>query len=836
MNAKDIAVIVQCRLSSSRLPGKALLPLGGKPLVHWTLEAMKHVEAGAYWLAVDEASYDALKPAADSCGYTIFAGPLEDVLARYCRAIEKIGCKAVLRATGDNPFLFFEAADALCKEFLVRSEQEKIDYMTWTGLPHGSGVEIFNAESLRKAAAKTNAPFDREHVGPALYNHQNEFQCIFTRAPERFFFPDYRTTVDTAADYRRACAAADFLFGGTDPHFPCTAEQIMRAFRSPSVRAAVLFVPSVQAGRGTGHLRRSLEAAFSSGAFVYIPENPSLEETEAILLEAIEAGLPEEQITRRFPEKGEYSLIAADLFSMDEQTANRLRAAAPLAALDEGSAFGSHCDYLLDIIPSYKTLRAANIVEPAFIARPHAVRHTPRAQSIRDFSKVLVCLGGEDPAHLTKAAAEYFASGARRVTAITAAKTKTEFSAGDSAEGGSAHTALNIKYAPPVPNLREKLHSYDLVVTHYGLTAFEAAAAGCAVILLATSDLHRRLAKKYGFLCLDKKDIAAAGGFEKFTGGAEALYPNVLSGSGQKNLGDFIRELSLSKRLSCPVCRSEKEEPDDIIARTPLRTFRRCADCGMVYMAWTADGAAKEYTKSYFAEQYKDQYGRTYLEDFAAIKAQSARRVRKMNAVFKAAGGEKSAVLDIGCAYGPFLSAAQEGGWQPYGTDVAEDAVLYVKETLGIPAVRAAFPAFDAQKEFGREQFDAVTMWYVIEHFQDLEAVLKKVSSLVKKGGVFAFSTPSGSGVSARFNKQSFFENSPSDHYTIWEPENAAKILKRFGFSVISTVSTGHHAERFPLVKKHGWKKDDARFRFFDAVSRVFSLGDTFEVYCRKER
>ena len=58
MNANDIAVIVQCRLSSSRLPGKALKLLGGKPIIEWTLNSMKLVEAGSYWLAVDEDSYE----------------------------------------------------------------------------------------------------------------------------------------------------------------------------------------------------------------------------------------------------------------------------------------------------------------------------------------------------------------------------------------------------------------------------------------------------------------------------------------------------------------------------------------------------------------------------------------------------------------------------------------------------------------------------------------------------------------------------------------------------------------------------------------------------------
>ena len=169
-----------------------------------------------------------------------------------------------------------------------------------------------------------------------------------------------------------------------------------------------------------------------------------------------------------------------------------------------------------------------------------------------------------------------------------------------------------------------------------------------------------------------------------------------------------------------------------------------------------------------------------------------------------------------------------------FGTDIAEDAVSYVQNTLLFPAVCAPFPEFDSAVSFGINQFDAVTMWYVIEHFSDLAPVLIKVSSLLKKGGIFAFSTPSGQGVSAKLNRQHFFEESPADHYTIWEPSRAEKILQQFGFQIVKTVSTGHHAERFPQVKAHGWEKTSLPFKMYQTASRLCRMGDTFEVYCRK--
>ena len=141
----DIAVIVQCRISSKRLPEKALKMLGGRTVLEWTLLSMSKVKADRYFVATDENSYETLKPIVEKCGWEIFVGPLDDVLKRYCLLIEKIKCKYVLRATADNPFLFYEAAQTLCDEFKKQMSISVCDYMTWTGLPHGSGVEIFNA-------------------------------------------------------------------------------------------------------------------------------------------------------------------------------------------------------------------------------------------------------------------------------------------------------------------------------------------------------------------------------------------------------------------------------------------------------------------------------------------------------------------------------------------------------------------------------------------------------------------------------------------------------------------------------------------------------------------
>src|SRR5574344_2583042 len=329
-------LIVQCRLSSTRLPRKALLPLGGKTVLEWVLASMKLVKADQYFLAVDTDSAEELKPIAEKCGWEFFAGSKEDVLDRYCRVIALAKADVVIRATADNPFLFYEAANALVDEYVERVKATPIDYITWTDLPHGSGVEMFNAHSLLKASTETDDPYDHENVGPALYKHQDRYTAVFLKAPNRWNFPELRTTIDTPADYRRALALVRAVSGKAPVGKPYSTEEIINGLWNPAVRFPLLLVPSTVKGRGTGHLRRCLDIALKTGADIYIPLDATLEQTAALLSSARQQGLDDWQIVRDFSHAGQYVLAVTDLFRTDDKTAKLLSHAWPVVALDEG--------------------------------------------------------------------------------------------------------------------------------------------------------------------------------------------------------------------------------------------------------------------------------------------------------------------------------------------------------------------------------------------------------------------------------------------------------------------------------------------------------------------
>jgi hypothetical protein len=99
---------------------------------------------------------------------------------------------------------------------------------------------------------------------------------------------------------------------------------------------------------------------------------------------------------------------------------------------------------------------------------------------------------------------------------------------------------------------------------------------------------------------------------------------------------------------------------------------------------------------------------------------------------------------------------------------------------------------------------------------------------------VLAFATPSFSGVSGRTSLARFLERSPQDHWTVWSPSTCKRAMKTAGFTVKKNIVCGHHPERFPLVGKLVREKKGPLYGLLLAVSKIFALGDTFEVIvCR---
>ena len=810
-----IILIVQGRLGSSRLPQKAIYPLGSKTVLHQVLKNLRGCDVQDYFLATDHNSAKVFEEITKEVDFKLFVGPENDVLERFFLLIDQENPDIVVRATGDNPFLFTDAANYSIKRFLELNQKSKVDYFTLTGLPHGSGIEIFLGKSLLDARNKTNLAYDHEHVGPALYNHTENFSCLFEPAPENWNFPKLRTTIDTYFDFKKAEKLYQLLDCENQPIID--SQKLIEAYKCASVKNPVLFIPTMKKNRGTGHFRRCLNLAEKLDGFLYVDfENETeIPSNFSILLEKstfaksnLIFGKENLYKLAENQENPPFSLVILDSFRTSKKTVEIAEKLGKILTLDDGTENPKILDkinYLLDVIPSCKLKRNPNFKNSNFIPLPKNKKNQP----VEKISTALISIGGEDP----KAFSKIVESSLKKL--------------------GIDTTLVDVKN--PIPNLKEELYKYDLIVTHYGFTAFEAKSAGSKVILVATSKLHKKLAKSEGFYCLSKGDVKNLSKIKEILAKLEAENQTFLekSSENQENssLEDFVLDFATTKNHLCPVCNSQKNT-GKVIFRNKTRTVKKCKNCSTIYLNIETTPIS-DYSESYFFTDYKNQYGKTYLEDFEAIKNQGLRRAQIMKDFLLSKNQNQENALapklfDIGCAYGPFLAAAKEIGFSPFGTDISKSAVDYVSETLHFPAFSGEFTTTDFP-----EKFQAVSMWYVIEHFENLDKVLQKVNSLLDNQGIFAFSTPSASGVSGKFKSQSFFANSPVDHYSIWSFKSAKKVMKKYGFKVLKIHSTGHHPERF-FAKPISKEKNPILWNIILSCSKMFKLGDTFEVYCKK--
>jgi len=848
---KGVAIIIQARLGSTRLPGKALLSLNSMPILQYVMRMVKHIDAEHYILACDVASYKTFLPIAEEEGYTIIEGDENNVLARFSLAIKKMkergaNINLIVRVTADNPFIFVGAANASIDRYFELGEP---DYFTFTGLPHGSGVELIKASSLLRADEKSSDAYDREHVGPALYRHKETFRCVREPAPSSWYYPELRCTVDDDKDYKRAVNMARYLFS-KGLSIPFTTDDILKSYEYAT--KLILFYPSIKIGEGTGHLRRVIDIALGLKDVryaIYVKNKNAIKDVAISLLQT----LPEHVIVDEIPK--DTSLIVLDNFRSSSIEVENLKNTAPVVGIDEGGEGRGELDFLIDILPSLKieetkeNLRyKANIEDATFIKLPSKRRiegERKKGKIIPKNSKVLVCLGGEDANKKAIPTANALSVIGFQVSLIHPNLSFEDITC----------VEANIKTYKTIENLRERLYEWDIIVTHYGFTAFEALAAGCLVLLTSPTEYHYRLSIMAGFSAIESDEPTIEELKKIFSKGLKV--PKMISPQSEaKSLSSFIKTLFYAKKCNCPVC--SKDCSNNVVVRTPDKTVSYCSECHIHYLSFIVSKQSN-YKKSYFFDEYKEQYGKTYLEDFDYIKKLGDERMKNINAIFDDVFQKKVALnmfttekklLDIGCAYGPFLVAAKESLWQAIGTDICQDAIEYVTNTLHIPAFVSSFPSMPLSFDYiykkqvtgqGYEKvsmpmedgsFVAITMWYVIEHFPDLDSVLEKISSLLISGGIFAFSTPTISGITGKQSIYDFAYKSPIDHYSLWDATEVEKLLEKYNFKVLKIVSVGHHPERFHLPFKI--RKGGIIWKIIEKISRRRNLGDGMEVYAIK--
>lgn len=212
MKKPRVVAIVQARVGSTRLFGKSLLPLAGKPLVYHVLQravSLQHVDGVV--LAIPQKKEDEkLIAAIEDLPVSIFQGSEEDVLERFYKAAKKFNADYVVRITADNPFTDIEYGDLT----IITSIEKISDLCAPEGLPLGCAVEVISRDALKKSYINGNLPHHREHVTPYIKERPDEFVIVRFPATLDKRYASLRLTVDTEEDYRLAQVLYNALYKG----------------------------------------------------------------------------------------------------------------------------------------------------------------------------------------------------------------------------------------------------------------------------------------------------------------------------------------------------------------------------------------------------------------------------------------------------------------------------------------------------------------------------------------------------------------------------------------------------------------------------------------------
>ena len=212
-NIRKIAAIIQARMTSTRLPGKVLMDIEGKPMLWHVINRLKFSKKlDDIILAIpDTKKNDILEEFAKDNKIKYFRGSEEDVLSRYYGAAKKFKVDVIVRITSDCPLIDPIIADNVVEKHLMNGADYTSNILERT-FPRGLDTEVFNFNVLREAHKNAQENYQREHVTPYIYENTDRFKLQSIEAKGELRRPDFRLTVDTREDLKLIKDIYNYLY------------------------------------------------------------------------------------------------------------------------------------------------------------------------------------------------------------------------------------------------------------------------------------------------------------------------------------------------------------------------------------------------------------------------------------------------------------------------------------------------------------------------------------------------------------------------------------------------------------------------------------------------
>ena len=203
MKNTRVVAIIQARMGSSRLPGKVLRDIHGKPMLAWVVERTRKASSVSEVMVAttSDPSDDMIEQVCRQMNVTCFRGNIYDVLDRYYQAAREAQADVIVRITADCPLIDAGLIDMVVQRFL----EEKVDFAAnrlpppyQRTYPIGLDVEVVSFTALQRAWQEAREKHEREHVLPYLYESPGRFKTLMV--DHETDLGSYRWTVDTFED------------------------------------------------------------------------------------------------------------------------------------------------------------------------------------------------------------------------------------------------------------------------------------------------------------------------------------------------------------------------------------------------------------------------------------------------------------------------------------------------------------------------------------------------------------------------------------------------------------------------------------------------------------
>ncbi|MDD5431179.1 MAG: glycosyltransferase family protein [Candidatus Pacebacteria bacterium] len=201
-NGKKITATIEARMTSSRLPGKVLMPLAGKPALERMIERLKrskYLDDIVIATTVNNAD-DEIVRLAEQLGVKAFRGSEDDVMGRVLNAAMSAKTDIIVELTGDCPLMDSVLVDRGVEEFFS-GQYDCAANVIKRSFPDGFDVQVFPVSVLAEAEKETSDPLDREHVSYFIYKNEGRYKINHWFAEKEYTWPELRVTLDEKNDY-----------------------------------------------------------------------------------------------------------------------------------------------------------------------------------------------------------------------------------------------------------------------------------------------------------------------------------------------------------------------------------------------------------------------------------------------------------------------------------------------------------------------------------------------------------------------------------------------------------------------------------------------------------